>query len=71
MRSKFRRLFIYVCTHVGLFYFRIGLRAFSFVEILYICEKKKPTTGRVGVYKQFGIDNEVEIQTALYICFIA
>jgi hypothetical protein len=47
-------IFIYVFTHVGLFYFRIGLRAFSFVEILYICEKKKkPNTGRVGVYKQF------------------
>jgi len=46
-------IFIYVCTHVGLFYFRIGLRAFNFVEILYICKiKTKTTTGRVGVYKQ-------------------
>jgi hypothetical protein len=46
-------IFIRVCTHVGLFYFRLGLRAFSVVEIFCICKiKTKPTTGRVGVYKQ-------------------
>jgi hypothetical protein len=47
-------IFIYVYTHVGLFYFRVGLRACSFVEILYMYKiKTNTTTGRVGVYKQF------------------
>ena len=46
-------IYIRVCTHVGLFYYRLGLRAFSVVDILRICEiKTKPTNGRVVVYKQ-------------------
>jgi len=45
-----------------LFYFRLGLRAFSGVEIVYMYSiKTKITTGRVGVYKQivglYAIDN--------------
>ena len=53
---------LHVCTDVGLFYFRLGLRACGVVEILYIYEiKSKTTTGLVVVYKQivslYVIDN--------------
>jgi len=60
--SEFLYFHLHVCTDVGLFYIRLGLRACSVVEILYIYEiKTKTTTGLVGVYKQivglYVIDN--------------
>ena len=39
--------------HVALFHYKLELRAFSVVEMVYIYEiKAKTTIGRIGVYKQ-------------------
>ena len=44
---------LYVYVDDGLFHFKLGLRAFSVVRILYIYKiKAKTITGLVGVCKQ-------------------